>query len=300
MVVPLALTYHGGKRFRSLRSELRSLRASVRIASFDRAPDSLFGDDVKTRAAVVSIDRRSPKRLFTTGLLRWSSANRETFLGSVTFAESDWAHADLGIPKVGSEVELSALRALGPHRGHFGRCFEVLSADGNGASPSEVLVGATGYNWLPVFRELAAAERVRARSGLRALRFESEDLAEAAFGVLSSCIAYWWWRMYGDGFHVTNRWLQSLPIDLRALPRPDLDELATSGRRLWAAVKDRHTVSVNRGRASISIDPGTAADLRYAVDAHLEKVLGLQPGFAKFAHDHVVEIIEAGRPRRKE
>ena len=58
MVLPLSIAYNRRGQCRALRREMRDIGASLRVHVFDRSPDSLVGDDVKTRNAIVFVSRQ--------------------------------------------------------------------------------------------------------------------------------------------------------------------------------------------------------------------------------------------------
>lgn len=263
VVVPLSVSFNTTRQFRALRHGMRAQPGGWRCAFFDRTPDALFGDDVKTRSAVLVYDAARPRGLETTGTLRWTSRTRSKFLAAIR-------HVDLGdlpidglIPKVGSEAEAQLYRGVRNLRGRLGgtalesvdrvSLVQAMEPDGGHA----VFVAPTAYNWFNCARDLVAQRggAELSSSPITRLQLAEKSLANALFAVLSSRLVYWLWRVEGDAFHVPANFLRRLPFCFDSLPHTVLDELADTGWRLWSALATEPIVSVNRGKRTLAFSP---------------------------------------------
>ena len=274
LVLPLSVASSSRPEFVGLRRAIQERAGSWTFSFFDRAPDGLFGDDVKTRNSVVAYRASGPKCLKTTALLKWTSRTRRHFFETVepVRVEADIAQC---IPKLGSrgEVELySAVRSLS------GRLGEDLLASHAGVASSRpnlfdrerggsrVAVASTAYNWIGSVRDPSqlVADGHTSENALSHLVFASPELADAAYAILSSRIVFWLWRVESDGFHVTTRFVQELPFRVGTLDE-SLLQLAELGRRLWQDVVGKPARSVNKGRETVAYPP-TRSPLLDAVD----------------------------------
>ena len=114
------------------------------------------------------------------------------------------------------------------------------------------------------------------------LCFGSAELADAAYAVLASRLTLWLWRVEGDAFHVSTRFLTELPFDLTRLTINHVAALARVGRRLWMAVSGKPVISVNRSRQSVGFAAYQAPDELDAVDDQVLEVFRLGQHGARF------------------
>jgi hypothetical protein len=144
-------------------------------------------------------------------------------------------------------------------------------------------VGPTAYNFINVFlrppRKLFRDEMSLSEHPLYAIQCGTEDEAFAAFAVLSSHLAYWWWHSHGDGFHVSRRFLEDLPFGVEAVSGETGLRLTDAGKALWATIRERPIMSLNRGRTSLAYTPNGHDDLRRRADEVLAEIAELRPAF---------------------
>ena len=105
VVVPLSVAFSGSPQFRGLRRAMGAQPGRWRCAFFDRAPDALFGDDVKTRNGVLAYAAGERAGIETTPILRWTSRSRANLLGSVRYTEVGEVELTKLIPRLGSVPE---------------------------------------------------------------------------------------------------------------------------------------------------------------------------------------------------
>jgi hypothetical protein len=281
IVLPLSVATGSRAEYVGLRRAMRTLDGTWDVSFFDRAPDALFGDDVKTRNTIFTFRRGQDTVLRTTGLLRWTSWTRTAFLSSIEFVDVDWDSAG-PIPKAGSRDEAEMLAVLR----ELPSCLAAGALGMKTVRPGKtelgeahaVLVGPTAYNWLACSRDLRAFQEHghTSTSGLTALVFPRADVADAALAVIASRITFWLWRVEGDGFHVTRSFLRDLPFAIHVLPEHKLAELAAAGRDLWSAMRRDPVVSVNKGRRTVAFSSLVADDLLDRVDGCLARVFELE------------------------
>jgi N-6 DNA Methylase len=260
IVLPLSVASHRGLHFKRLRQAMAEAEGRWECAFFDRAPDALFGDDVKTRNSVLSL-RAGEKGLAVTELLRWTSRNRKSLFDGIRPVTTE-LDMKKGIPKVSTPEEVSQLEALLHREGRLS--IDVVDTGKTVASevasatwPDSIFVGTTAYNWFNVLRDLRPAVEAghESRAGFHTLRFKDALAADAAYAVIASRLAFWLWRVEGDGFHVNKSFLLNLPVQLGQVEPALLELLAALGRQVWAESSGQGITAVNRGRKTAAFPP---------------------------------------------
>lgn len=302
MVVPLSVAYHTGQQFRSVRREIESVAARWQFQFFDRTPDSLFGDDTKIRNAIIFMFRGPTveRSLFTTDLHRWNSRTRSTLFESLPEVRLQEPRIVAFIPKVGSDLEEYVLRCLLPSRRVLSELWtKSATVDSPESRPTDVFHYSTAYNWLPILRDIPLAQDEKGArvipDSLKMIRASSIENASFTFGVLSSRISYWFWRVKGDGFHLTRNFLASIPIH-RDHVRPGVfDEVCELGDSLWTEMMTNPIVTRNHGTATLNYSPLSAKNLLDRLDLTLVMALGLPREFADYLRSFHERTISAGR-----
>lgn len=287
MVLPLSIACNTGRQFLGLRRLIARTAGQWRFAFFDREPHALFGEEVKTRNAIVLWTKQTENdaQLLTGPLRKWRGGSRARMLDSVEFTPIA-CDIRLGIPKIHGPLQAQALSrlALEPttlrHEvRHVGRASLQEAMQGDAAT---VYVAATAYNFMSVFLRPEASHVGGAElteNPLLALACPTREAALQVFAVLSSTLAFWWWHVHGDGFHVSKHVIESLPVG-RTLRDGDASaELTRLGGALWEEISLRPVLSRNKGRTSLGFT-AAGAPQRRQIDALLLELLGVQASFA--------------------
>ena len=165
------------------------------------------------------------------------------------------------------------------------------------ADDRTVFVGATAYNSLNVFLKPPQGVfhngQILSKNPLHAVRCASRKNSLAVFGVLSSHLAHWWWHTYGDGFHVSRRFIAELPFGVADFPKRVTGVLSEHGAELWAAIKDKPIISLNRGRTSLGYTPNGHDVIRRKIDEVLADCLGLEAAFVDELQQFTVRTVAA-------
>jgi hypothetical protein len=268
--------------------------------SFDRTPDALFGDDVKTRNTIVVSRLSRPPVVRSTGLLRWTSRTRPVLFDNIKLQEVDVA-IDRCVPKLGSREERDLYAALRRRSStlsnlvvHWSRW---LTRDLLPERGSSLTVAPTAYNWLgAVLDPTVLVERGHdAETAFHCLRAVSSHVALALYAVMASRISYFMWRCESDGFHVTREFLANLPVPTG---HADLDQLAYLGAELWEKSRFQCVRSVNKGRTSIALPP-SSPELLDRIDSVLLGSLDIGKDFdLKGWHENCI-VVDATDPKRR-
>ncbi len=294
LVTPLSISYNSGSRFVDCRRAMSRSGGCWKFAFFDREPHALFGEEVKTRNAILIRieDSRTPQRgesaIIETGALRkWTSRTRPQLFNSIRFtnlAAFDIAH---GIPKVEGNLQALALTVLSNARQRFwmslkniGSCsIEAVLKQGHKYA---IYVGGTAYNFLNVFRKFAGATGSTiplSESPLHCLKFETERDTSAAFAILSSRLVFWLWHIQSDGFHVPSGFIRNIPL-ADNIPGEQMARLSMLGARLWSSVQAHRFSSVNGGKLTYTFRPLSCHEERDEIDSILVESFALPDEFA--------------------
>jgi hypothetical protein len=289
LVLPLSIACNIGPQFEAARQLIAKTPGHWKFAFFDREPHALFGEDVKTRNAIVIWSKtgsNTQAKIFTGPLRKWRGADRAAMFKTVNFTPIE-RDIRSGIPKLGGHSQGSALRALASRHAKLEEAVEGIErirlADVPDADSRTVFVGPTAYNFLNVFLKPDSSFLQRGRDlsehQLHAIRCRSHEDKFAVLGLLASHLAYWWWHTLGDGFHVSRRFLSEFPFGPEALLPPARAKLVASGSALWSAISSTPIISNNRGRMSLAYSPNGFDQIRRQADETLVNLASLERAF---------------------
>jgi len=290
MVIPLSLTYNSQKRFKALRQFLIQSNLNMNFYNFDRTPDSLFGDDVKTRNTIICLDRSDTKlnEIHTTYLARWSSRNRNELFNKInTLKIPEKLVTKHLIPKIGSQNSLNIYTKLKSGKDFFGD----LAA--SSTTLKDVSYKSTAYNWIPSM--LNTKENIT--SGTKFIRsLDSTKLPNACiYGLLSSRLTFWLWRIEGDGFHVTNNFIYSLPYGKEFLKKINVRELDRLSNLLWTDVQSHLIITNNANVDSVSFCPYKSESILSKIDLLIMNGLSLPKYSRRHIKTFTDDLMVAGR-----
>ena len=289
LVLPLSIASNIGSQFAVARQMIQETPGQWRFAFFDREPQALFGEDVKTRNAILFWNRdesSTGSTLFSGPLRRWRGDSREAMFAGIRFTQ---IYCDIrsGIPKVEGSRQAAAVEALNARWDRLGQAVygvrRMSLADSLTASDDIVLVGNTAYNFLNVFLRPPSTvfdgRSQLSENHLHAIQCATPEMAMAVYGILLGHLAYWWWHTHGDGFHVLRRFIVEFPFGSDVLSGKHMEELADTGSTIWSEINTRPTISRNRGRVSLAYNPNDHIAARRSVDRLLVSAAGLDKGF---------------------
>jgi hypothetical protein len=296
MVLPLSVAYHSGKNFRELRRAIMA-RGKWYFGFFDRTPDSLFGDDIKTRNCIALAEFSGKKSVATTNLRRWNSQNRKDLFANITFTELSNISIEHLIPKVGSEQELLVYKLLMSQKEKLGSLVKSVRNHSANLNDSCIFFRSTAYNWLPIFRNLPmTSSSIRSTSSkFNCLEFLSPVDADFGFAVTSSRVAYWLWRTEGDGFHLNKNFLTRLPFHPSAFSEASIQKLCCLSHVLWEKLQLHPIEKFNAGILAISYSPYDCTAIINEIDKLLIETYNIPNEFLIALQQFVAETIEAGR-----
>lgn len=303
LVVPLSIACNSRPQFAALRELISREPGTWRFAFFDREPHALFGEDVKTRNAIVLWKREAAKQsvaIHTGPLRKWRADDRATLFKRIAFTPIA-VDLRLGIPKVDGPREAAVLETLLGETCTLERAVTALGratlVESFGGKPNTVYVGATAYNFLNVFLRPTGFENAGAEAltehHLHAVMCPNDDAALSTFAALSGNLAFWWWHIHGDGFHVTRHTLEAFPVG-KALSSPAAARRLTSlGRSLWGQVCASPKISRNRGKLSLGFSAAGHSEVRREIDELLLEAVGVETAFASVLEDFSRKVVRA-------
>lgn len=299
IVLPLSAAYADGDTPNAARDEVFT-RGAWELQFFDRAPDALFGDDVKQRVALAFRRPGAAGSIRTTQMRRWSVDRRAAALETRPNAGIDMPVRSGRVLKIGSVVErdvVERLRSLAGTLGGAAGCVRLASATELDRSRRTIAVPPTAYNWIGAFRDTAIAAKARGHAAgkLVEITFATRAFADAAYGIVVSHVFLWWWRATGDLFHMPRTALIQAPFPIHQCSSDRLDILAEAGRKCWRVACENPVTAVNRGVATTAYRPTTDCDALEAVDRAVGEAFGLAPEFVQFVRHDADRLRIAGR-----
>lgn len=288
-VLPLSIGTNTSTAYRALREELATVKAGKDFLFFDREPQALFGEDIKTRNLILIV-RKAPGNgciVRTSRMLKWTAKQRPTIFNEDRLVSLSGLSIGGFVPKLGSSVERDVYQHLcSLTAGHvasqsapiFTRATisEVLDAR-TAQSDHDVLVSSTAYNFLNVFLVDGLPKKANypfSSSPLNRISFADHEMAMAAIAIIFSRLSFWLWHVEGDGFHVTTEFIKRLPLWRSLVNKPVRARLAEFGSLYWASAKKQRVDSVNGGKQTSSFHTGYRHPLYGEVDALLLDALG--------------------------
>ena len=311
MVVPLALGANRSADHRRCRTAMAQAGGTWTLLFFDRQPHALFGEEAKTRATI-AIRRPGPKpaEIRTSGLLKWTSRQRAAIFSEARSTSIGQANIGRMVPKLGSEQEVAlyqAFDAFGLRSGMRPELSSVAAQDIVGTKlTADVFVSGTAYNFLNVFRNYPDSMSWRgtlSASGIHRLVCDSIEAADAVNAILVSRLAFWFWHVECDGFHVPAWFLGELPLLNIRLDVSATARLAELGRKAWAGLQRDIHCSTNRGRLTFAFRPTEIGAVRAEIDRVLLALIGVDPTLSdmlELFETRVVSIdgsVRRARPR---
>jgi N-6 DNA Methylase len=276
-VLPLSVAANTLTVQRALRREMLRNAADREFLFFDRQPQALFGEDIKTRNLILIWRKHRDGRdsLKTSRLLRWSGQQRPRIFARERLVGIDASACERFIPKLGTVRERNlyvSLRRRVVRAAPACRRMALSEAAqlGSDLANRTLLVGGTAYNFINCFFATALPSPPPlpySTSPISALSFATEAAALAGFAVLTSRLCFWLWHVEGDGFHLTADFLRRLP--LWAVVDGSHECLAAPGGQLWDAAAAAIVGDVNRGKQTYSFHCGYNQPAVRAVERHL-------------------------------
>lgn len=306
MIVPLSISYTEGTASTKIRELIELDRGSWEFNFFDRSPDSLFGDDVKTRNAIVFRWKENSKSIYTTNLNRWNSRQRDMLFKLIKsiplktrISINEW------IPKISTEEEIEVLKRIvenktSPLDGTIKLTYTNLQ---NESSKELLYFYGTAYNWIPVFKDIPpsfnANNDVYIPNSLWAIKCKNSLQKDFLYILYNSRLMYWLWAITGDGFHFSMKNLEVFKIDNSYLIKDYMQLITSLSEELWNSVKKNYVKKVNSGKSIGNFSPFSSQEIINKIDNLLIRLFKLPKSFERFLRGWYFNQISAGRENFK-
>ena len=304
LVVPLSIAYHQGEQYEACRQAMTVSGGRWRFAFFDRQPHALFGEDVKTRNAILfhregpqDTPRGAPAELETGPLTKWTSRTREKLFAAVSFTPLRGVSIADGIPKLSGGEQSQAFTVLSARTDRLRtlcqRCRTCRPHEATlAAEQPRVFVASTAYNFLNVFHAIhVEGKHPLSENTIHCMEFANQRHAEMAFAILSSRLTYWLWQVEGDGFHVGAGFIHRLPFGRVSFDTEQAKALEAAGRNLWAGLQPHRIISLNKGKQTVAYRPLTLEKERDAIDDVLVTAAKLPKRFKQMLRSFVIDAV---------
>ena len=301
IVVPLSITYNSAKSFVDLRKQIDRTKGHLYFANFDRTPDSLFGDDVKTRNTIIfyysNFLKDNCTNFYTTSLLRWNSRKRRYLFKNISFIKLKRGNISQLIPKIGSEVEAEVYKKLLRLRGKCKTNIAVDFLKKGEPYKYHIYKGKTSYNWLSVYltNPYSELQEPSKHTTLDVMYFHKKEDALLIFGLLLSKISYWLWRVEGDGFHLTKNFIMKLPFLCNEFSPKEKDTIINNAIELWNKMREKPITTKNSDVVSVTYCPYNIGNNLDIIDKIILKHYGFRQEYHCYFKDFVNNTIIAGR-----
>jgi hypothetical protein len=247
LVLPLSVCYSQNKPYSTLRERVTNDKAyKWTFVNFDRSPDSLFGDQVKTRNTIIFRENTNQKcEFFSSRLIRWTSECRQILFNDIKLCNiTDIVNKD-GIPKLGDSLEKIAYEKI--NSGYENIC--AMSSKRGGIKSNFVAINGTAYNWICAYDHLPPSIGQDGSryipSSMSVIHVESMEDVFFAIATLSNRIAYWYWSVIGDGFHLNSSFFKKFRISERDFDINSYKDIVELGCSYCKQIVNYPTISYN-------------------------------------------------------
>lgn len=302
LIVPLSFTYSSYVEFKKLRKRIEQDVASWKIENYDRSPDSLFGDDVRSRnCIIVRESNHGLKNICTTGLLRWTSVNRNDFLLSPKiYANISNVSIESFIPKLRSGIELEAYKTLSNQETSLLQVLKPTSPE----SKTKLVMNCTAYNWICAYDHIPPSVdesgNIFVSKGKKYFSTDTIDDLYFALACLNSVTSFWFWTVIGDGFHVTNRFLEYFGIGKHLFNTITFGQMVDLGKEFSEQLLLYPTQSINKGKIITNYNHMNLMKIVFEIDERIAAALNLSDDFPTLLHEWYSKIVNCGRTAKNQ
>lgn len=304
-ILPLSVGTNTTKSYARLRNELIGSLGTKEFLFFDREPQALFGEDIKTRNLILFRQVESHESVVRTSrLLKWTAEKRPSIFNRSRLVTIEASQCGAFVPKLGSDLERIAYKSLVtvkelkyamPITVRSNRVLlkDVVAGDAD-VYKHTLLVGNTAYNFINCFFSDGLPKitsRPYSSSPINAIHFNSKADTYAAFALISSRLCFWLWHVEGDGFHLTNDFLKRLPLWSIFSSNAAKASLSKYGKLLWEATQKTAVGAVNAGKQTYSFHCGHNHPMAIEIERILVENLHLNEDVSHWLKEFIQETV---------
>ena len=256
----------------------------VSFLSGDANPAKLF-EGVKFRLCIaLARAGKDEFAYYSTRYVRWYAEARNTLFSSLRYCQSTSAAMKGSLPKLGQDIEFAVLKKVlgqSPLRTFAGLGNETLYYHN---CPVNWIRATT---FVPSFR--SDRDGVKVSSQIRQMNFEHESLRDAAVCIINSTLFFWFWLIYSDCYHLTDREIGGFPINLNELTQQSSVALSTLCSSLMKdyMAKSRERMYVYKTTGTVVYDEFYPKLSKTIID-EIDRVLARHYGFTDEELDFII------------
>lgn len=284
MIIPLSA--FATARMQTLQTLIRKTGASIHVSFFsgDSHPSRLF-EGVNLRLAIVSSRKgKSAESYFSTKHNRWYAEARPVLFESIHHQAATAAVLDTSMPKIGHDIENSIMKKI---RGQpLLRTFE-------GRGQHQLFYHNCPVHWIRATDFVPRFNSERGGDGIstqiRPLAFANSQLRDAAICIINSSLFFWYWLVYSDCYHLTDRELGGFPINFETLTANSGEVLSGISLRLMKdyKLKSRERVYTYKTTGKVVYDEFYPKYSKLIID-EIDTVLAKHYGFTADELDFII------------
>lgn len=298
LIVPLSLCYSQCSSFITIRQKIiDDKKATWYFYNFDRSPDSLFGDQVKTRNTIIFRKQGKTKsQILSTNLQRWTSENREGLFERIKVVNIEEYITKDYIPKISTDIEKIALNKCAAKGKSV---FDMLSKYNQ--SGILLAVNGTAYNWICAYDHIPPSRDENGElyipSSMQLYSCKTEIDLYFVIGILCNRIAYWYWTVIGDGFHLNSLFMKKIGIHKDQFSKSAYKKIALLGKKYCKEIHKNVQVSYNSKKQIVNYDYLPLVDQVLQVEKIMATELGIPDEFIFYIEEWYNRHIFCGRKR---
>lgn len=294
LIVPLSICYSQSASFVELRNSIMSeINITWSFFNFDRSPDSLFGDQIKTRNTILI--RKSEKdkgKFYTTGLQRWTNENRYLLFDRINLIEFKNQKSTV-IPKLNSKIESIVYERLSDKKASLLQ--DCLSTK----NENIVALNGTAYNWLCAYDHVPPSTDENNNkyipSSMRFYYFLTEEDKYFFISMICNRISYWYWSVIGDGFHLNASFLNEISINKSMFDDIAYKKIITLGKEYCEGLLKYPLKTFNAKKCIVNYDYLKCEDVYSSVEKIIIQQLCLPKEFEDYIDSWYSNQILCGR-----
>ena len=276
MIVPFSIAF--GQRQKTLRDIFNASSETINLRHHDNRPDTTFNasptvksPENRQRATIMTsvLGKSGNNAIKSTGLQRWSAGERAIFLNLRPTTTVPQFESNVDVRIAGQWPRIPTKKISDLVRTVLGQRTVVESLRSNSAGET-LAFPMTAYQFIASIPRGTVHPRSETYFPVNDM-----DSLRLVMATLNGHIAYGWWWVFGDGFHVKPYDLTSLTVPDAWMdnPRPAIE----LGQRLIDAMPECEVVAPQQGNTWRNVDFHRKPDLIEELDRLHISALGLEP-----------------------
>lgn len=298
LILPLSICYSQGKEYIKIRDKIKSDNSKWIFMNYDRSPDSLFGDQVKTRNTILFRNCiTKDKSVFTTKLQRWTSERRNDLFNNYKLCDISNIQLSKIVPKISCQEEKKVFDILNNKTSNLKELFSSCSSKYN------LVVSGTAYNWICAYNHIPKSTDEYGNEYLskttKIYYLPDEESRDFCIALLNNRIAYWYWLSIGDGFHLNASFLSDYCISKNDFTIFQYKELCKLGKMYSQKIKEYPIISYNAGKRIVNYSHWYAEDIIQSIEKIIIDALNLPNEFCSYIEQWYSNQVYCDRKNEK-